>query len=187
MKKICLDPGHSAADSGAVGPLGTQEKNLNLQIAKALAIKLAKNGYEPFLTRIDDHATSLNARRTYAEENKVDALLSIHCNASINPNASGIETVYGNIRPIGSKMFAESIQNAMMLGNHEHKDRGTKASPSPEYMRDIYIVKNIDAKIPAALIEVEFISNSAMEKWIIESIDHIAECLFNGIDSYFEQ
>lgn len=183
--KIVLDPGHSNKDSGAIGPSGVQEKSITLQIGKKLAILLAKEGYEPFLTRVDDSWLPITARPKIAEEMKADAFLSIHCNASESPLAHGIETIYAAKRP-KSKEFAESIQHYMMLGNPVHKDRGVKASPSPEYIRELYVTNCIDPEIPSALVEVEFISNVIMEKWIVESIDHISQCLFNGIDNYFQ-
>lgn len=182
---IGLDCGHGGKDSGAISESGVQEKNLTLAIGKSLAILLAKADYRPMLLRVEDVYLPITARPKLAEEYKVDLLLSIHCNSSENKTAHGIETLYGANRP-KSKEFAESIQHYMMLGNPVHKDRGAKASPSPEYIRELYVTKCIDPEIPTALVEVEFLSNEIMEKWIIESVDHIAQCLFNGIEAFVE-
>src|SRR6266700_3024167 len=47
VKRIVIDPGHGGKDPGAVGPHGTQEKNINLRLAQELADALReKYGYE---------------------------------------------------------------------------------------------------------------------------------------------
>jgi len=44
IKTVVIDPGHGGHDPGAIGPTGLKEKNVNLQIAKALKTKLDRDG-----------------------------------------------------------------------------------------------------------------------------------------------
>jgi len=92
---IVLDPGHGGKDPGAVGKLGTREKDLNLAIAKKLAQKLERVGYRVLLTRERDEFVSLKERVDFANKHKADIFISIHNNASReNPRAVGFETYF---------------------------------------------------------------------------------------------
>jgi len=92
---IVLDPGHGGKDPGAVGKLGTREKDLNLAIAKKLAQRLERAGYRVLLTREKDEFVSLKERVDFANKNKADIFISIHNNASReNPRAVGFETYF---------------------------------------------------------------------------------------------
>jgi N-acetylmuramoyl-L-alanine amidase len=92
---IVLDPGHGGKDPGAVGKLGTREKDLNLAIAQKLAQRLERAGYRVLLTREKDEFVSLKERVDFANKNKADIFISIHNNASReNPRAVGFETYF---------------------------------------------------------------------------------------------
>lgn len=92
---IVLDPGHGGKDPGAVGKLGTKEKDLNLDIAKRLARRLKQTGYRVLLTRETDEFVSLGGRVNFANKNKADIFISIHNNASRdNPRAIGFESYF---------------------------------------------------------------------------------------------
>ena len=53
-KVVLLDPGHGGIDPGKVSVTGTNEKEINLQIAVRTKEKLEKAGYKVFMTREDD-------------------------------------------------------------------------------------------------------------------------------------
>jgi N-acetylmuramoyl-L-alanine amidase len=77
---ICLDPGHSA-DPGAIGCLGTLEKDINWKVAKKLEAMLKEAGAKVVLTREKDEDVPLYERpkRTFALG--ADLFLGIHNNA----------------------------------------------------------------------------------------------------------
>ena len=60
--KIYLDPGHGGSDSGAVGPTGLKEKDINLNIAINIKRILQSHGINAVLTRQDDSRMELAAR-----------------------------------------------------------------------------------------------------------------------------
>ena len=100
---IILDPGHGGKDPGAVGRKKTREKDITLLVSQALAAELKKQfpGAKIILTRKDDRYLSLVERtakaNALASENPdiQDAIfISIHCNASPDRSAMGIETYY---------------------------------------------------------------------------------------------
>ncbi len=97
VKTIVIDPGHGGHDTGALGPTGLKEKDVNLKIAKALKSKIEQNGNKigitrVFLTRSDDRFIPLEERTAIAKKLNADLFVSIHCNAARNKNAYGIET-----------------------------------------------------------------------------------------------
>src|SRR4029077_11374567 len=74
------DPGH-APDSGAVGPLGTVERDVNLAIAKRLVAHLQALGARTLLTRDDAIGIGLYDRVGLAARAGADVLISVHNNA----------------------------------------------------------------------------------------------------------
>ncbi len=95
LRKIVLDPGHGGKDPGAIGVGGVAEKDIVLRIAKKLAGKLKREmGIEVILTRQDDTFIPLEERTAIANAEGADLFISLHTNASPNPEARGIETYY---------------------------------------------------------------------------------------------
>lgn len=96
VRRIVLDPGHGGTDPGAIGRTGITEKQLTLQIARAVAARLRAAGYEVLLTRDEDTTVSLQERTDYANRVDADLFLSIHVNAARNRRLRGFETYYLN-------------------------------------------------------------------------------------------
>ncbi|MFO7946710.1 MAG: N-acetylmuramoyl-L-alanine amidase [Armatimonadota bacterium] len=57
-KRIAIDPGHGGSDTGAVGPTGLTEKEVNLTISSLLRERLETAGAEVVLTRYTDTAVA---------------------------------------------------------------------------------------------------------------------------------
>ena len=95
--RIMLDPGHGGSDPGAQGVNGLQEKTVVLAVSKRLAQKLhTRLGADVLLTRTEDVFIPLPERTARANAAKADLFISIHANASPNPETHGIETYYLN-------------------------------------------------------------------------------------------
>ncbi len=94
-RTIVIDPGHGGEDSGAVGPSGTKEKDVNLAIAKRLFNLLSKRpGVNVLLTRTDDTFVPLAERTAIANKIRADIFISIHANAASRRKAAGVETYF---------------------------------------------------------------------------------------------
>lgn len=92
-----VDPGHGGEKEGAVGPSGLREKDLTLQIARRLAVRLAALGGRAVLTRDADRSVPLAARAALANARQADLFVSIHLNAMPGPargRARGVETYF---------------------------------------------------------------------------------------------
>ncbi|MCX5908695.1 MAG: N-acetylmuramoyl-L-alanine amidase [Deltaproteobacteria bacterium] len=78
---VVIDPGHGGEDPGAVGPRGTKEKDIVLEIGKKLKRLLDQEpGIRAFLTRRGDYFIPLVDRVRIAREYGADLFVSLHCN-----------------------------------------------------------------------------------------------------------
>jgi N-acetylmuramoyl-L-alanine amidase len=95
LNTIVIDPGHGGEDTGAIGPSGIKEKDINLGIAKRLEKLISqKISAKIILTRTDDTFIPLEQRAIIANKNQADLFISIHANASYRKGASGVETYF---------------------------------------------------------------------------------------------
>ncbi|MBR1776111.1 N-acetylmuramoyl-L-alanine amidase [bacterium] len=78
---IVVDAGHGGAEKGAIGCLGDEEKDINLNIAIQLAQMLKAEGFNVIMTRDYDSNLSLNDRVQIAKDNEADIFVSIHLNS----------------------------------------------------------------------------------------------------------
>jgi len=88
---IAIDAGHGGEDPGALGPSGTREKDVVLQIARHLHRLMQREaGLQPVLIRTGDYYVPLvERRRRAAETHQADAFISIHADAFTDPRANG--------------------------------------------------------------------------------------------------
>ncbi len=91
---VALDPGHGGEDPGAIGPQGTQEKDVVLKVALKLrerinATSIKGNPMRAFLTRDADFFVPLNVRVEKAQRVKADLFISIHADAFTEARAKG--------------------------------------------------------------------------------------------------
>ena len=96
---IAVDAGHGGVDPGASGRRGTREKDVVLEMARALATRINQEpGMKAVLTRDGDYFISLQERTLRARRAKADLFVSIHADAIANPDVSG-SSVYVLVRP----------------------------------------------------------------------------------------
>jgi N-acetylmuramoyl-L-alanine amidase len=123
VRRIVLDPGHGGRDPGA-SAFGMQEKDLVLQVAKKLAIKLKKEmGYEVILTRNNDTYISLEERTAIANTNGADLFISLHLNAHPSAKVHGFETYYLNLSTDSEAIRVAALENA--TSTHQLSDLQT--------------------------------------------------------------
>jgi len=92
---IVIDPGHGGEDTGAIGPNGAEEKNVVLSLALMVAEILNERlSSTVLLTRTGDVFIPLEERTAFANRNGADLFVSIHVNAALNREASGVETFF---------------------------------------------------------------------------------------------
>tara|TARA_B100001123_G_C15279125_1_gene1013333 strand:+ start:319 stop:1551 length:1233 start_codon:yes stop_codon:yes gene_type:complete len=79
---IVLDAGHGGVDPGAIGAMGTLEKDVTLAVALEIRKELLKSGrYRVSMTRKSDRFIKLRDRVAWARIEKADIFLSIHADS----------------------------------------------------------------------------------------------------------
>lgn len=112
---VVIDPGHGGADPGAIGPMGTKEKDVVLNISLYLREELLKKGHRVALTRTGDVYIPLEERSRIANKLKADVFISIHCNASYSASVSGSE-IYYMASPSDPSAMAVALRENVELG-----------------------------------------------------------------------
>jgi len=97
IRRVVVDAGHGGHDPGAIGPTRVREKDATLAIARRLAAKLKKAGFEVVMTRSDDRFVALEERTAIANTRKGDLFVSIHANAHPRRALAGVETWVLNV------------------------------------------------------------------------------------------
>jgi N-acetylmuramoyl-L-alanine amidase len=87
---VALDPGHGGEDPGAIGPGGTYEKDVVLQIALQLRDRINKQpNMRAYMTRDADFFVPLQVRVQKAQRVQADLFISIHADAFFTPRPQG--------------------------------------------------------------------------------------------------
>jgi N-acetylmuramoyl-L-alanine amidase len=88
---ICIDPGHGGTaetDDFRVGPTGEREEWINLRVALILRDLLEARGATVLMTRTEDVPVGLRDRAVMAVEASAEVFLSIHHNATADPEVN---------------------------------------------------------------------------------------------------
>jgi N-acetylmuramoyl-L-alanine amidase len=125
---VALDPGHGGEDPGAIGPRGTKEKEVVLQIAHRLRERInttvikTKQGNLPmraYLTRDADFFVPLQQRVEKARHVQADLFISIHADAFQTPDAKGASVFAlsdGAASSAAAKWMAKQENRADLIG-----------------------------------------------------------------------
>lgn len=155
MGKLVIDLGHGGTDPGAIGPNKTHEADVVLAIGKELNELLKGCNLEIKFTRLSNKYLSLTERAKIANNFKADYFLSIHINSTKDNTVRGVEVwQYSNKNEKLNKFSNGLCTDISKIFNV--RNRGLKLS------KELSVLRN--TTMPAALIEVDFISNAQAEK-----------------------
>jgi N-acetylmuramoyl-L-alanine amidase len=175
---VVLDPGHGGEDGGAVSAAGAAEKDLLLDLARRLRLRLTAMGFRVVLTRSDDRAMDLDARAAAAARANADLFVSLHLNAAEDPAAGGVETYILSRsggpstngrdadRPGPRARYPSAAANAYdgagaILGFHLQRRLVDMTGQPDRGLRQARFAVLKLAPCPAALVECAFLSNEA--------------------------
>ncbi|MEI4548526.1 N-acetylmuramoyl-L-alanine amidase [Pseudoalteromonas spongiae] len=117
---VAIDAGHGGEDPGSIGPSGTYEKTITLQIAKRLAAKInAEKGMSAIMPRTGDYYVKYNTRTQRARTKKADFFISIHADAFTSPQPRGGSVWVLSLRRANSeigKWIENREQHSELLG-----------------------------------------------------------------------
>jgi N-acetylmuramoyl-L-alanine amidase len=151
VSRIVIDPGHGGHDPGVLGK-GLNEATLVLDVALRLEKLLVKEaGVDVVLTRRTDVYVPLEERTEIANRQNADMFLSIHANASRNPDASGIETFFLS--------FASSPE-AEAVAARENSASAREMHQLPDLIKAITLNNKIDeSRDLATMVQSSLVNN----------------------------
>ena len=85
---IVLDPAHGGTDTGARGEGGLAEKDIVLQLARAVRDQLMRRGYRVLMTRSDDSNPSYDDRAAVANAHRDVIFVSLHIASTGTPGTA---------------------------------------------------------------------------------------------------
>ena len=148
---VAIDAGHGGEDPGAIGPGGTHEKVVVLQIAKKLARTLDRErGIRAVLTRTGDYYLPLRKRIELARRHKADLFISIHADAFTNPRAHGSSVYVLSSRGASSehaRWLAERENASDLIGGVSLDDKDNLLA---SVLLDLSQTASLEASIDAA-------------------------------------
>ena len=154
-------PGHGGVDPGASGARGTHEKDVVLEIARALAARINQEpGLKAVLTRDGDYFISLRERNLRARRAKADLFVSIHADSIANPDVSGSSVYVLSERGASSeaaRWLAERENAADLKG-------GIKLDDKDPVLQGVLLDLSQTASISSSMTAAE---------QVLQSLDHI--------------
>jgi N-acetylmuramoyl-L-alanine amidase len=176
--KILLDPGHGGKESGAKGPTGYPEKDINLLISTSLAKELEKLGATVDLTRVKDIDLALEDRVKMIDRSKPAIALSIHYNALPDDgnamNTKGISTFWYHPQAHSLAVFLQNhLVNQLNRPSHG------------VYWNNLALTRPYTA--PAVLLELGFMINPDEFEWITNPTEQtrLVDAIASGITQWF--
>jgi N-acetylmuramoyl-L-alanine amidase len=159
-----LDPGHgtrypdgSSLNVGAVGPHGVQEQIVTLDVAEDAAARLRELGATVVLTRTRAHPFRVGtdkrldnrARAALANRIGATAFVAIHADSSLSSAQSGTSVFWLRSNSVALANAMRASLRSLGLGESEFRNR------------DLAVTN--EARVPAVLVELGFVSNPAQE------------------------
>ena len=185
MIKIYVDQGHNPREynTGAEGN-GFYEQDITYEVGRILYNLLLNNpDFEPRLSRPTpdtirgtSNASSLTSRVNEANSWGADVFISLHTNASPQPQATGTEALIYSRSSTTALGLAENIltQLSQVTGL---RNRGIVERPG------LYVLKR--TAMPAVLVEMGFITNRYEAELMAYSPGLFAEGIYRGIVEYY--
>jgi N-acetylmuramoyl-L-alanine amidase len=194
LQTIVIDAGHGGDDRGVRGTRGGEEKRIALDIAQRLkGLVESRVGARVIMTRDGDATVGLEARTATANNNKADLFLSLHVNGALSPKVAGAEVSYLKLDREGESARAQAVKGAIALpvlgggsrtldlipwelAQARHVEDSARlarivaeelgsrvtAGPSPVRQAPLRLLEGLN--MPAAVVEVGYLTNPAEEK-----------------------
>ena len=177
---VIIDAGHGGKDAGTIGIDGTNEKDINLQIALSLFDFLQVCGIKSVLIRNGDYEiynegeerirSDLYNRLDFVNSIDNSMLVSIHQNHFENESEWGTQIWYSPNDNV-SKDVADSILNNVKFMLQPENTRENKVSDNSYYI--LY-----KASVPSVMIECGFMSNSR-ENSLLQNSEYQCDMAFS--------
>lgn len=213
---LVIDPGHGGEDGGAEGPGGRFEKDLTLALARRLRAAAADSlSIQAFLTRDGDTEVPLDERAAIANNFNADIFISLHANGSRAASARGTEVFFlsytavddearrvamqegaimdrapANDKDVGLILWdmaqAAQLEASSRLASSLHGEISQASLSRSRGVKQAPFRVLVGATMPAALVEVGFITNPEEEKLLFSEAHQVrlVNALIQGLGRF---
>ena len=162
---IVIDPGHGGHDSGAEKN-GAVEKDIVLAFGKILAAKLKATGrFKVLMTRDTDVFIPLSDRVSFAEQNKANLFIAIHCDYADTGSVANGATIY-SLR----ESLADSLRRSTKGEISGNLLSQAEAAIVKEASDDVDAVKGILSDLAGREVDVTHDRTSVFARSVIEGM-----------------
>ena len=218
LRTVVIDPGHGGDQHGTEGTKGTLEKEITLSVSRRLRTLIeTRLGLKVFLTREDDRTMEPDERSAFANNHKADVFLSIHANSAVRPTVKGAEVYYltveradeearkraeGNAATLpalggGSRAIdlilwetaqARYLEQSATLAGYIEQSLRPRVEMSPRAVQQAPFRVLVGANMPAALVEIGYLSNPEQETQLTTAAyqDQVALALLDALTKFRE-
>ena len=218
LRTVVIDAGHGGDELGTQGPKGTIEKEITLSVARRLRTLIeSRLGLKVFLTREDDRTMSLDDRSAFANNHRADVLISIHANYAVRPALKGAEVYYLTVERADEEARKKAAENATTLPALGGGSRAVdlilwetaqaryleqsaalagfieqslrpRVEMSPRPVQQLPLRVLVGANMPAALVEIGYLSNTDQETQLTTAAyqDQVALALLDALTKFRE-
>ncbi len=149
---VAVDAGHGGEDPGAIGPSGTREKDVVLEIARRLQRLVDETpGFRAVMIRDGDYYVGLRQRIRIAREQRADFFVSVHADAFNSPRPQG-SSVYAlsqsGATSEAAQWLADSENRADLIGG---VDGGLSLNDHDEVLRGVLMDLTLTATLNDSL------------------------------------
>ncbi|AKG21031.1 N-acetylmuramoyl-L-alanine amidase [Calothrix sp. 336/3] len=178
--KILLDPGHGGNESGAAGPTGYLEKDVNLIVSKLLRDELVKRGATVVMTRDTDKEVSLPDRQKIIHQEEPTLALSIHYNSL--PDNGDAE----NTRGIGTFWYHPQA-HSLAIFMHNYLVKELNRPSYGVFWNNLALARPSAA--PSVLLELGFMSNPQEFEWVTDEKQQkkLAQAIAQGVVQWLQK
>ena len=125
VNTVVIDAGHGGKDPGTRGG-HIKEKNVALNVALALGRQIKEDNpdIKVLYTRSTDEFIELDERSAFANRNKADLFISIHCNATPHSKSvHGTETYVMGLHKTQGNLDVAKRENSVILQETNYKQK----------------------------------------------------------------
>jgi len=172
---VVIDPGHGGEETGAIGPSGVVEAELNLDVAKRAAQALEEAGATVALTRDDETRVTLRTRAAIARALDPLVFISIHHNGGPTSPAErpGVQVYHQHQTPPSARL-AGLLFEELQAGLAPFSDTWSGGSATGVRARlgtdgaDFYGILREAGDVPAILAEALYLSHEPEASLLLE-------------------
>jgi N-acetylmuramoyl-L-alanine amidase len=178
---VMIDAGHGGHDRGSVSASGVDEAEITFQLMQEMKRQSTNSHIRFVFSRTGDEYVDPQTKVAKLDEFKVDIVISLHANFSLNVRQKGIEILVPKSDTLINYNSSRQLANAMALMIANFNGNVSISSRIGTYLLTA-------AKRPAIFIEAGYLSNptEAAKMQTKPYHEKLVGAILKGLEIYFE-